>query len=94
MASNFIDYVKFFGKSGAGGAGSVHFRREKHVPLGGPDGGDGGRGGHIVLKGNSQRWTLLHLKYRRHIRADNGGDGGSKNSFGADGVDILSLIHI
>ena len=89
MASNFIDYVKFFGKSGAGGAGSVHFRREKHVPLGGPDGGDGGRGGHIVLKGNSQRWTLLHLKYRRHIRADNGGDGGSQNSFGADGVDII-----
>ena len=89
MASNFIDYVKFFGKSGAGGAGSVHFRREKHVPLGGPDGGDGGRGGHIVLKGNRQRWTLLHLKYRRHIRANNGGDGGSKNSFGADGVDII-----
>ena len=59
MASNFIDYVKFFGKSGAGGAGSVHFRREKHVPLGGPDGGDGGRGGHIILKGNSQRWALL-----------------------------------
>ncbi len=89
MASNFIDYVKFFGKSGAGGAGFVHFRREKHVPLGGPDGGDGGRGGHIVLKGNSQRWTLLHLKYRKHIRADNGGNGGSQNSFGADGDDII-----
>ena len=89
MASNFIDYVKFFGKSGAGGAGSVHFRREKHVPLGGPDGGDGGRGGHIVLKGNSQKWTLLHLKYRKHIRADNGRDGGSQNSFGADGGDII-----
>ena len=89
MASNFIDYVKFFGKSGAGGAGFVHFRREKHVPLGGPDGGDGGRGGHIVLKGNSQRWTLLHLKYRKHIRADNGVNGGSQNSFGADGDDII-----
>ena len=89
MTSNFIDYVKFFAKSGAGGAGSVHFRREKHVPLGGPDGGDGGRGGHIILKGNGQRWTLLHLKYRKHIRADNGGDGGSQNSFGVNGSDIF-----
>ena len=89
MTSNFIDYVKFFAKSGAGGAGSVHFRREKHVPLGGPDGGDGGRGGHIILKGNGQRWTLLHLKYRKHIRADNGGDGGSQNRFGINGSDII-----
>ena len=94
MASNFIDYVKFFGKSGAGGAGSVHFRREKHVPLGGPDGGDGGRGGHIILKGNSQQWTLLHLKYRKHIRADSGGSGGAQNSFGANGSDIILEVPV
>ena len=94
MASNFIDYVKFFGKSGAGGAGSVHFRREKHVPLGGPDGGDGGRGGHIILKGNSQQWTLLHLKYRKHIRAEGGGNGGAQNSFGANGSDIILEVPV
>ena len=94
MASNFIDYVKFFGKSGAGGAGSVHFRREKHVPLGGPDGGDGGRGGHIILKGNSQQWTLLHLKYRKHIRADGGGNGSAQNSFGANGSDIVLEVPV
>ena len=88
MASNFIDYVKFFGRSGAGGAGSVNFRREKHVPKGGPDGGDGGRGGHISLKGNSQLWTLLHLKFRKHVRAQAGGAGSGQNSFGADGDDI------
>jgi GTP-binding protein len=94
LASNFIDYVKFFGKSGAGGAGSVHFRREKHVPLGGPDGGDGGRGGHIILKGNSQQWTLLHLKYRKHIRADGGGNGSAQNSFGANGSDIVLEVPV
>jgi len=94
LASNFIDYVKFFGKSGAGGAGSVHFRREKHVPLGGPDGGDGGRGGHIILKGNSQQWTLLHLKYRKHIRAEGGGNGGAQNSFGANGSDIILEVPV
>ena len=94
MASNFIDYVKFFGKSGAGGAGSVHFRREKHVPLGGPDGGDGGRGGHIILKGNSQQWTLLHLKYRKHIRAYGGGNGSAQNSFGANGSDIILEVPV
>lgn len=94
MGSNFIDYVKFFGKSGAGGAGSVHFRREKHVPLGGPDGGDGGRGGHIILKGNGQQWTLLHLKYRKHVRAESGGNGGAQNSFGANGRDIILDVPI
>jgi len=94
LASNFIDYVKFFGKSGVGGAGSVHFRREKHVPLGGPDGGDGGRGGHIILKGNSQQWTLLHLKYRKHIRAEDGGNGGAQNSFGANGSDIILEVPV
>ena len=82
MDSNFIDYVKLYVKSGNGGAGSVHFRREKFVPKGGPDGGDGGRGGHIILRGNKQMWTLIHLKYRKHIKADNGGNGeGGKYGF-------------
>lgn len=78
--SNFIDYVKFCSRSGAGGSGSVHFRREKHVPKGGPDGGDGGRGGHIILRGNAQHWTLLHLKYKKHVIADDGkgGEGGEE----------------
>ncbi|MDH5609953.1 MAG: GTPase ObgE, partial [Cyclobacteriaceae bacterium] len=75
MTSNFIDYVKFYGRSGAGGPGKVHFRTEKFIPKGGPDGGDGGRGGHIILKGNKQMWTLLHLKYRKHIHAVNGAGG-------------------
>jgi len=86
---NFIDYVKFCSRSGAGGSGSVHFRREKHVPKGGPDGGDGGRGGHIILRGNAQHWTLLHLKYKKHVIADNGkgGEGGRRK--GADGNDMI-----
>ena len=76
---NFIDYVKIFCKSGNGGKGSSHFRREKFAPKGGPDGGDGGRGGNIILKGNKQLWTLLHLKFTKHLVAENGGDGsGSK----------------
>src|SRR5690606_32036115 len=69
---NFIDYVKFHSRSGAGGAGFRHFRREKYVPLGGPDGGDGGKGGDIRLRGNAQLWTLLHLKYRKHVIAEPG----------------------
>jgi len=87
--SNFIDYVKFCSRSGSGGAGSLHFRREKHVPKGGPDGGDGGRGGHIILKGNSQHWTLLHLKYKKHVIAESGkgGEGGRRS--GADGKDMI-----
>lgn len=87
--SNFIDYVKFCSRSGAGGAGSLHFRREKHVPKGGPDGGDGGRGGHIILRGNAQHWTLLHLKYKKHVIAEagKGGEGGRRT--GADGKDIV-----
>ena len=76
QASNFVDYVKIFAKSGNGGAGSAHLRREKFVPKGGPDGGDGGRGGHIMLKGNEQLWTLLHLKYRKHIKAEHGAKWG------------------
>lgn len=92
--SNFIDYVKFCSRSGAGGAGSVHFRREKHVPKGGPDGGDGGRGGHIILRGNSQHWTLLHLKYKKHIIADSGkgGEGGKRT--GADGKDVILEVPL
>ena len=75
MTSNFIDYVKIYTQSGDGGSGAVHFRREKFVPKGGPDGGDGGRGGHIMLKGNKQLWTLLHLKYRKHVLAGHGKNG-------------------
>lgn len=85
--SNFIDYVKVFCRSGKGGAGSTHLHREKFVPKGGPDGGDGGRGGHIYIKGNRNYWTLLHLKYARHIFAGDGESGGKNRSFGADGED-------
>jgi GTP-binding protein len=93
-SSNFIDYVKINCRSGAGGAGSVHFRREKHTPKGGPDGGDGGRGGHIILKGNAQLWTLLHLKYRKHIKAENGtaGEGGRRS--GAQGQDVILEVPL
>jgi len=87
--SNFVDYVKIFCRSGSGGPGSAHLRREKFIPKGGPDGGDGGRGGHIILRGNSQMWTLLHLRYRRHIFAGNGVGGGAQQSTGADGEDII-----
>ncbi len=88
MESNFIDYVKIMCRSGHGGPGSRHFRREKFAPKGGPDGGDGGRGGHIILRGNKQMWTLLHLKYRKHIFAESGGSGGASRSTGKDGEDI------
>ncbi|AQG81188.1 GTPase ObgE [Spirosoma montaniterrae] len=93
-SSNFIDYVKINCRSGAGGAGSVHFRREKHVPKGGPDGGDGGRGGHIILKGNAQLWTLLHLKYRKHVKAENGkaGEGGRRT--GQQGADVILEVPL
>ena len=86
--SNFVDYVKIFCKSGSGGAGSAHLRREKFVAYGGPDGGDGGRGGHVILMGNEQMWTLLHLKYQKHIKAGNGESGGKQRSSGADGEDV------
>jgi GTP-binding protein len=85
--SNFVDYVKIFCQSGNGGPGSAHLRREKFIPKGGPDGGDGGRGGHIILKGNPQLWTLLHLKYQRHIKAGHGESGGKQGSSGASGED-------
>lgn len=87
--SNFIDHVKLFCRSGAGGAGSAHFRREKFVAQGGPDGGDGGRGAHIVLEGNSNRWTLLHLRYQKHILAENGKPGQGNGKTGAQGKDIV-----
>ena len=87
--SNFIDYVKIYCRSGKGGKGSTHFHREKFIPKGGPDGGDGGRGGHIILKGNKNYWTLLHLKYAKHIFAGDGGDGGASRSFGKDGADKI-----
>lgn len=87
--SNFIDYVKILCRSGKGGAGSRHFYRAKYVPKGGPDGGDGGRGGHIILRGNMHMWTLLPLKYRRHIFAGNGQSGSGGRSFGKDGEDVI-----
>ncbi|MHB9055677.1 MAG: GTPase ObgE, partial [Paludibacteraceae bacterium] len=85
--SNFVDYVKIVCRSGKGGAGSTHFHREKYIPKGGPDGGDGGRGGHIILRGNQSLWTLIHLKYARHVFAGDGGDGSRSRSFGKDGKD-------
>ena len=87
--SNFIDYVKILCRSGKGGAGSCHFHRAKYVPKGGPDGGNGGRGGHIILRGNRNLWTLLHLKYQRHIFATDGQPGGECRSFGKDGEDKI-----
>lgn len=85
--SNFVDYVKIYCRSGKGGAGSAHLHREKYVPKGGPDGGDGGRGGHIILRGNKNYWTLIHLKYARHIFAGDGESGGASRSFGKNGKD-------
>lgn len=85
--SNFIDYVKIFCRSGRGGPGSRHLRREKFVAKGGPDGGDGGRGGHIIIRGNRNTWTLLHLKFQRHVFAGHGESGGRQTSTGADGKD-------
>lgn len=87
--SNFIDYVKIFCRSGKGGRGSAHLRRDKYIPNGGPDGGDGGHGGSVILKGNRNYWTLLHLRYERHAFAENGGNGGSNKCFGKDGKDVV-----
>ncbi|MCK5206816.1 MAG: GTPase ObgE [Cyclobacteriaceae bacterium] len=91
---NFIDYVKFCSRSGSGGPGSAHFRREKFVPKGGPDGGDGGRGGHIILRGNKQLWTLLHLKYKKHVVASNGKPGEGGRRTGADGEDVILEVPL
>lgn len=87
--SNFVDYVKIYCRSGKGGRGSTHMRREKYVPNGGPDGGDGGRGGHVILRGNRNYWTLLHLKYERHAMAGHGESGSRNRSFGKDGQDKI-----
>ena len=92
--NNFVDYVKIFCQSGNGGPGSAHLRREKFVPKGGPDGGDGGRGGHIILRGNPHMWTLLHLKYTRHIKAGHGEAGGRQCSFGAGGEDKVIEVPL
>jgi len=92
--SNFIDYVKINCKSGNGGAGSSHLFRDKLTSMGGPDGGDGGRGGHIIIRGNAQHWTLLHLKYRKHIKATHGEAGGKSTSTGAEGEDVYLDVPI
>jgi len=91
---NFVDYVKINLASGKGGKGSTHLRREKFVAKGGPDGGDGGRGGHIILKGNSNYWTLYHLKFKRHFKAENGYDGGKSRLTGANGNDIYIQVPL
>ena len=92
--SNFIDYVKIFCASGHGGAGSMHLHRAKYVPKGGPDGGDGGRGGHIILRANPQFWTLIHLKYRKHVKAENGASGSGGLRTGKNGEDIILEVPV
>lgn len=93
-SSNFIDYVKICSRSGAGGAGSMHFRREKYVDKGGPDGGNGGRGGHVILRGNAQLWTLLHLKYKKHVIAEPGKPGEGAKRSGAQGKDMILEVPL
>ncbi len=85
---NFVDYIKVFASSGKGGKGSVHLHREKFIQKGGPDGGDGGRGGHVIVRGNKNMWTLYHLKFKKHFKAEHGGDGSKQRSTGKDGSDI------
>lgn len=92
--SNFIDYVKIHCRSGNGGAGSMHLRREKYIPKGGPDGGDGGRGGHIILRANPQYWTLIHLKYRKHVMAEHGEAGGGQLRTGKNGEDVFLDVPV
>ncbi len=92
--SNFVDYVKIFCRSGAGGSGSAHFRREKFVAYGGPDGGDGGSGGSVILRGNSQYWTLIHLKYARHVFAQNGESGGGSRMSGKSAADQIIEVPL
>ena len=95
MASdNFVDYVKIHCTSGNGGAGSTHFRREKYIPKGGPDGGDGGRGGHVIVKGNKQLWTLLHLKFHKHIKAGHGAHGAGNLKTGSQGEDTYIEVPL
>jgi GTP-binding protein len=91
---NFVDYVKIHVSSGKGGAGSTHLRREKFVAKGGPDGGDGGRGGHVIIRGNKSLWTLLNFKFKRHFDAGHGGHGGKQRSTGADGNDVVLEVPL
>src|SRR5882757_9091291 len=92
--SNFVDQIKIFCRSGHGGAGSKHFMRNKLTALGGPDGGDGGRGAHIILKGNAQLWTLLHLRYYKNVLAEDGGNGGKSHMSGKSGDDIIIEVPL
>ena len=92
--SNFVDYVKIHCKSGHGGGGSAHLRREKYIPKGGPDGGDGGRGGHVIMRGDSNQWTLLPLRYTRHIKAQRGVNGSKNQLTGAYGEDEYIEVPI
>src|SRR5210317_2119044 len=85
---NFVDYVKIFAASGNGGKGSVHLHREIYITKGGPDGGDGGRGGHVIVRGNPNLWTLYSLKFKKHFKAEHGGNGSKQRSSGADGADV------
>lgn len=94
MDSNFVDYVKICCRSGKGGAGSIHFHRDINTAKGGPDGGNGGRGGHIILRGNKQLWTLIHLKYRKHVIAEEGENGSSANSSGKQGKDEILEVPL
>ncbi|MDO6676151.1 GTPase ObgE [Tenacibaculum sp. 1_MG-2023] len=91
---NFVDYIKIYASSGKGGRGSAHLHREKYITKGGPDGGDGGRGGHIILRGDKNMWTLFHLKFKRHFRAEHGGDGSSSRSTGQDGSDVIVPVPL
>ena len=91
---NFVDYIKIYASSGKGGRGSAHLHREKYIAKGGPDGGDGGRGGHVIFKGDKNMWTLFHLKFKRHFRAVGGGDGGSSRSTGKDGTDVIVPVPL
>jgi len=92
--SNFIDYVKIYCASGHGGAGSAHLHRAKYIPKGGPDGGDGGRGGHIILRANPQFWTLIHLKYRKNVKAEDGQRGGADLCKGKNGADVFLDVPV
>jgi len=91
---NFVDYIKIYASSGKGGRGSAHLHREKYIAKGGPDGGDGGRGGHIILRGDKNMWTLFHLKFKRHFRAEHGGDGSASRSTGHDGADVIIPVPL
>ncbi len=94
MASNFVDFVKIYCRSGHGGPGSAHLRHVKYIEKGGPDGGDGGRGGHVIVRGSAQHWTLIHLKFARHVFAEDGEQGGRERAFGRDGKDQVIIVPL